>query len=990
MNTISEEEKELWLGSSQKNLTLSFSSGTTLQNSSIYSEAMELEQTLCDEDGLTFGHVACACFKTTVSTTAEEYQGQEMTVTLSVGDYSRQLGVFVVDTDKLTSDRSKREIVAYDKLYSVLNTNYADWYNGLTFPMTMSAFRKSFLSECGLSQETTTLVNDSMSVEQTISPDTLSGQDILESICEINGVFGRMDGEGIFRYTSLNANDDLVFPSDDLYPAETLFPKGSYDASISSGSYVQGSFVYEDFTVKSITQLQIRQEENDIGAIVGEEGNTYIIEDNFLVYGKDSDTLTEIGENLLSQIAVTYTPAEVQTSGMPWLELGDYIRVYGSSNIATFPILHRTLSGISALRDTFEAKGTETYTEDVNGIQTSFTQLKGKTNTLERTIEETKLEIADVEAGLTSTITQTASELQTQITNIQNQVDGKITIWTSTETPTLDNYPASQWTTDTERANHVGDVTYYGDTGYRFTVDEDGNYSWYELSDNDVTKALKDSAEALAKAEGVETELLSYSTTTEMQSAIDQKADEIELSVSKTYATTAYVDTAETNAVDSANATTTSKLKSYSTTTEMNSAISLSASNITSTVASTYETRSDASSTKTSLQSQINQTAKSISLSVSNGSTSSGITITTTKADGTTSSASGTITMSGLVKFTDLSTSGSTTINGANITTGSISCNRLSGGTISGQTISGGTISGSTITCTSGTIGGWTMNSYGIYFNNSSQGCGIWGTTAHANIAIHAGANTSNIGSAPFRVYHDGTLVATNATISGTVTATSGSFSGTIKSSSATITGGTISIAASSSSENRITVSYGSYASTISPMVHKVTYGSYVSFIDQGKFSTTNGNITQQLAYDGLKLQRSSSYAVCTLDGGATTTARTVHMPASSGTLALSSSSDSRIKTNIVDTSVSGLDYIDGIKLHSFKYTDGREHPSWNCGMIAQEMQEYDPCTIIDGSGGENEDGSVNPLCIDSFYLVGYLIKAVQELSAKVKELEEK
>lgn len=60
------------------------------------------------------------------------------------------------------------------------------------------------------------------------------------------------------------------------------------------------------------------------------------------------------------------------------------------------------------------------------------------------------------------------------------------------------------------------------------------------------------------------------------------------------------------------------------------------------------------------------------------------------------------INLNGYVTVTDLETSGSTVINGSNITTGSINCNRLKGGTITGQVISGGTISGTTINGASG------------------------------------------------------------------------------------------------------------------------------------------------------------------------------------------------------------------------------------------------------------------------------------------------
>lgn len=57
-----------------------------------------------------------------------------------------------------------------------------------------------------------------------------------------------------------------------------------------------------------------------------------------------------------------------------------------------------------------------------------------------------------------------------------------------------------------------------------------------------------------------------------------------------------------------------------------------------------------------------------------------------------------------------LAEAGSTVINGANITTGSINCDRLNGGTINGQTINGGTIAGTQINATSGNIGGFNID----------------------------------------------------------------------------------------------------------------------------------------------------------------------------------------------------------------------------------------------------------------------------------------
>lgn len=74
---------------------------------------------------------------------------------------------------------------------------------------------------------------------------------------------------------------------------------------------------------------------------------------------------------------------------------------------------------------------------------------------------------------------------------LQDQVDGNITTWFYSGVPTDVNEPASTWTTDTEKNNHLGDLYYDKETGYayRYSLDND-TYSWIKITDNDVTQAL--------------------------------------------------------------------------------------------------------------------------------------------------------------------------------------------------------------------------------------------------------------------------------------------------------------------------------------------------------------------------------------------------------------------------------------------------------------------------------------------------------------------
>lgn len=149
--------------------------------------------------------------------------------------------------------------------------------------------------------------------------------------------------------------------------------------------------------------------------------------------------------------------------------------------------------------------------------------------------------------------------------------------------------------------------------------------------------------------------------------------------------------------------------------------------------------------------------------------------------------------------------------------------------------------------------------------------------------------------------------------------------------------------------------------------------------------NTSAGNANNQRGT--LRLYGTSSGYTVVTAGYASTSSITVTLPSSSGTLALTSS-DKRLKENVKDAEVSGLDFINAIKLHQFDWKESGDH--WNCGYIADELMAYDKHLVLEGSGGLNDDGTINPLCIDDFYLSAYQTKAIQELYIRIIELEEK
>lgn len=387
----------------------------SIGNADISSQSMEISESLCSEDVLRFGCCEASSFKIRIANNVTPLAGKKFTVSevLSGGeDTPFVLGSYTVKSDKPTADKKHRDIVAYDAMYDIINADVAKWYNGLAFPITLRQFRDSFFAYFGIQQAPAELANDAMLIEKTIEPDRINGKNVITAICEINGSFGHISRDGKFQYVYLKEMIPGLYPADNLYPSDNLYPADPMNAEqISTSHYTKA--VYEDFVTERINKLQIRKEENDIGCIYGSGDNCYVVQDNFLVYGKSADELNVIAENLYSIISrVWYRPAHVEAKGNPCMEVGDGICLRTKYEIVYTYILQRILKGIQALRDTYDAEGEQHQTDKIPSINDQIIELKGKTNKLFRNVEETRSEIANVEKSLSTMISQTAEAIR--------------------------------------------------------------------------------------------------------------------------------------------------------------------------------------------------------------------------------------------------------------------------------------------------------------------------------------------------------------------------------------------------------------------------------------------------------------------------------------------------------------------------------------------------------------------------------------------------
>ena len=90
--------------------------------------------------------------------------------------------------------------------------------------------------------------------------------------------------------------------------------------------------------------------------------------------------------------------------------------------------------------------------------------------------------------------------------------------------------------------------------------------------------------------------------------------------------------------------------------------------------------------------------------------------------------------------------------------------------------------------------------------------------------------------------------------------------------------------------------------------------------------------------------------------------------------------SDRRLKSNIQESSVSGIDIINRLKTYSYRKEFNNEVEDISCGIMAQDVQKYAPDAFR-----ESPDGVYT---YNTFALVPYLIKAIQELNQKIEKME--
>lgn len=120
-----------------------------IENFQMISESLTITESICPGQDLTFGQCCASMFEITVADVLMDLTGKEFMVTAEVGGYELAMGIYKVDSFvREQADRRRKKITAYDRMLN-FDVDVADWYQGLTFPMTLKQFRDSLCNHVG-------------------------------------------------------------------------------------------------------------------------------------------------------------------------------------------------------------------------------------------------------------------------------------------------------------------------------------------------------------------------------------------------------------------------------------------------------------------------------------------------------------------------------------------------------------------------------------------------------------------------------------------------------------------------------------------------------------------------------------------------------------------------------------------------------------------------------------------------------------------------
>ena len=327
-----------------------------------------------------------------------------------------KVGVFYAEKPTRTK-RNSYKVTAYDTM-SKLDADFSGWLhsNQAQFPKTIWQLVQLACQRAGVTLASSSLpINGSYSV-QAFYADDLTCRQIISWAAEAAGCYAHMNADGKLQFLTYT----------DKRSTAKITPDGA-----SSTAYYADSLSYEDYTVKAIEKVQIRQSDSDVGVIYPDSTiatNTYAVQGNLLLTTGTEANLKSVVQNLYNVLKnVTYTPCKVSVPSSSGLACGQIVHVKDARGREFDTYLMSAT--ISSGKASFESVGSASRESSSAVNSQSYKNLTGKMLEIKTSVDGLEVKASDLTGKYTdlkATVDGLSSEVKkdTKITGGGNLILG--------------------------------------------------------------------------------------------------------------------------------------------------------------------------------------------------------------------------------------------------------------------------------------------------------------------------------------------------------------------------------------------------------------------------------------------------------------------------------------------------------------------------------------------------------------------------------------
>lgn len=328
-----------------------------------------------------------------------------------------KVGIFYAEKPTRTK-RNSYKVTAYDTM-SKLDADFSGWLraNQAQFPKTIWQLVQLACQRAGVTLAGISLpINGSHSV-QAFYADDLTCRQIISWAAEAAGCYAHMNADGKLQFLT--------------YTDKRRTVKITPDGASNSTAYYADSLSYEDYTVKAIEKVQIRQSDSDVGVIYPDSTtatNTYAVQGNLLLTTGTEANLKTVAQNLYNVLkSVTYTPCKVSVPSGSGLTCGKIVHVKDARGREFDTYLMSAT--ISSGKASFESVGSASRESSSAVNSQSYKNLTGKMLEIKTSVDGLEVKASDLTGKYTdlkATVDGLSSEVKkgTKITGGGNLILG--------------------------------------------------------------------------------------------------------------------------------------------------------------------------------------------------------------------------------------------------------------------------------------------------------------------------------------------------------------------------------------------------------------------------------------------------------------------------------------------------------------------------------------------------------------------------------------